>query len=865
MTNLPDTKKWIIGTTIVLMIDEYELVLMGLKETQSGLTKFSGEVNFFNNPISIKYFANRFLSNFDLKLPSNVPDITFNSFGGATVLSPKKQKYYRFYANSKLTLRNPFGLSHNALNFDNLKLALNRVVKIVPPPINGVTNPPVQEQWDTSLSVISDISYTPSGTNTGPISFGSGNFYFVSGGNYALSLFITQEINPAEIIKNLLSITIPSEIKTFLPVFTPEAADKPIRLYKSSADFTFQDVEENGSLSPVHFRNGFNLDQLNIEILNTHFLIAMSIVNDTFCITAHSENINLFGLIEVIKQSSDTSYAIGPGLTVKSKTEEIKLFGGIKFFPDAETPVILDFEFSYFNTVSEFQGDIVYQGTIAGEHNPEIGFAWKKSGGFRITKFPFDQKALSEAMDWGEKIKKFANASLTPCILAKDCEELVNLAFNEIITTSFDIKFSPGASDKTGYVKILASGTYKISAVGKSVSNIEFSPLEFKIKIPKSFDDMAQAIVESLIASSETIAESLWNNKAQLTEFFTFITIKNVTKTQACRLACKVGEEVLKKAFEDLIKTVVADSLATAAEAVAGALGVLAAIASAISWLVSALTGRKSEAEKQRDENTNKIQNELLKINNMSASYHQAIGNDKYINVNWDDIPGREAGNGRVYYVLSWQNPGGILQSRTINRNKIGSPYTEKISKPLFKNGVAVRVTVTAHFDYNGQSYKSGNPGRATVNTPILQTPLPIPKNIDLKILWTTIEQKKIGIIKTRWNEVYVTPPMFLSPVTCSKYIVTLYNITAQKIIQQETIVPGAGVPLEVAFHLYKDTTPVTPLNQRYMPNPIHLFQIKINAIATDSDLNSLTGTSDPFRIPRGIGYVRLGYNFKIN
>ncbi|GIQ60545.1 hypothetical protein Flavo103_36810 [Flavobacterium collinsii] len=852
--NSPDIKVWAIGTTIILMIDRYELVLMGVNDSATGLTKFSGEVNFFDNPISIRNLINRFLSNFNLTLPESVPDITFNSFGGSAVLSPKDKKNYRFYAESKIILPNPFGLSNNALSFDNLKLALNRSVKISP------VSPKKDEEWDTSVSVSTDISYVPGGTSTDPITFGSGNFYFASGGNYALSLFITKEIDPAGIIEDLISITIPAEVKTFLPIFKPEAPDKPIRLYKASSDFTFQNVEEDGSLFPIHFNKGFNLDQLDIEIVNTNFLVAMSIVNDTFSISAQSESIKLFGLVEVIKKSTSITSATGPGLIVVSNTKSITLFGGLKFFPDSETPEILDFDFTYSNKTNEFSGDLTYQGTIIGQRNPGLGFAWKKTGGFRITKFPFNQDALSKAMDWGKKIKDFANASKDEC--AEKCGELVDLAFNELITTSYDLKFTPGSSSKKGYVQISVEGTYKIAAVGKSVSNITFSPINFEIKIPTSFDNLAEAICDSLIASSEKLAEGLWNNKAQITEFFTFITIKNVTESQACRLACKVGREVLKKAFEDLLKSVAGNTLVAAAEAVAAAIGVLAAIASAVKWLVDALSGKKSEAERQKEENTNRIQNELLAIDNMAATYYQENGIDKYIEVNWDDIPGKDSGGGEVYYIMSWAYSE-ITKSRRIARNDTGSTYTQNLQRDEFQNGVAVVITVKAYFNYNGESYSSNNPGKATVNTPILQTPVPIPKTIDLQKIWVTEQQKKLGIIDISWASVHVIPVNPPNPVTCFEYNISLWNTSTNTKLKEQTLVLPAK-SLAVTFDLYKDTIPVTPLDQRFMPNPEHLFQIKINAMATDPDLNSLTGTSDKFKIPWGIGYVRVGYNFKI-
>jgi hypothetical protein len=115
------------------------------------------------------------------------------------------------------------------------------------------------------------------------------------------------------------------------------------------------------------------------------------------------------------------------------------------------------------------------------------------------------------------------------------------------------------------------------------------------------------------------------------------------------------------------------------------------------------------------------------------------------------------------------------------------------------------------------------------------------------------------GIIKVSW-----TTSAQIGSVYAAYYQIKLWNITQSQLIpkfQFETP------------HVTKDTVPAMPItiplydgpNPSFVPVAGNNYALKVTAVGSDTDLNSVPGQSAAFTIPWGIGYMRVGQNFKLN
>lgn len=846
---------WVVGGALYLNISEYELILVGGDNPVTGITQYAGGIDFSGNPISIVAIATRiFSSAFSLNIKDIFPanfDILFNSINGNIITKPQKE--YRFAASSKLKLPNPFGLSNSSIDFDQLNLLID--YKVPAPASSG--NVPLQKLITITGTVINNLSGSA-------IEFGNAQFVFSNtettvGGKTertsvtAFGLQIKQTIDPAAILESILSITIPADVKTFLPIFKPQSATQPIRLYKATNDFSYSVTGSNGLLQTVDFEKGFHLDQLDIHILGCDFLVELSIVLGNFSISAHAPIIDL-GFLIITKRQDDTATGFGTELTVNSVDSSIAVSGGLNFFPNASSPVELDYHLTYFKNSKEFQGDVTYQGTIIGQLNPTLGFSWSDANGFRITKLPINIDQLTQALNWADQLKRLSNLSSSGC--SKACAEIVDLAFSEAIQTTFDFNFKPQKGSTTGTVGVLASGSYKITVVGKDFTNIQFSPILFEFVLPTSFDTLASALLESLKLNIGIIAQGLWDNKAELAEVLAVLTLKAGGEAAACRLACQAGEEAVKKLMEEAIAAAAKaaaeaalTTLAEAAAAVVAALSVLDLIAKFISWLF----GKTDEQKRQEAEANAKMEAARqviaakLTIPNSSfnVQYNEGTGNSKTITASWGDCPAENPpASGTIYFVFSYACTG-VSASPNLDRSTLN--YT--IVKPDLKNGETYLITIQAFYDDgNGTTYPGPAVSRNVI-TPILATPVP-----------TCTFDWNLGYITVNWS-----PVANQGSVYTTGYQIQLMNLTTNLAVpgKQISITGGnlfAPPPATTCIiKLYDDP------NKEFMPDPSNNYSIVVQAIGSDPDLNSRLGNSISFKIQWGVGYMRVGTNFKID
>lgn len=889
----PPAPAWVVGGTAYLRVAQYEVELLGVRNALTDQTAFSGQAEFGQSGLSLKALVDSALETFDLSLPAAVPDLVFYRLSVAAVTAPESARSFRFVSLSRIVIPNPFSLASASLSFNQLVLSLCRQANPPPPP-GAPGSAPAPTTWTTSLSVSASVEYTPGGADPDSAqSLGLGNASLaLASGEYAIGLEVTAPIDPAKILSSVLGVSIQPDVAQFLPVFQPLSDKQPIRLYQASADFSCQRIALDGTVSTISYSAGFILDQLVISVLDLDFLVSLKIAGGGFTIAANcpvvrilpgDELLRVTGPVTDAEDAADfgpggqgspgakQNNAFGPRLFVSSSAtgKQVGLHAYLNFFPNGSVET-LKVAFAYsFGADRLFTGSVGYVGTIAGISNPTFGFAWSKQAGFRITQFPFDQGALSAALDWASQFKKLANASQGAC--EKACGEIADLAFNEVIQTSFDIGFKPKSGGAAGKIIIEASGSYTVSVSGQSIADIVFDPIDLTIVIPTGFDDLANALLGSLEESAGSIALGLWNNTAQMTELFTLVTIKEGGQAALCRFTCKVGREALQKAFQALIDAlanaaagIAADTLAGAAAAVVAATGVIAAILRGLKWVWDEITGenarKKREAEAQRAAAQAKIQ-KLLTIPQMSAAYQQASGDGKLIHVAWTDIPAeKNPAQGNVYYSIAISYPG---YSDTVTIARSGSNpqdnYAYDIRKPALANGQSIAISLTANYDYNDDHYV-GPAAAATVVTPILQTPAP-----QVTLDWQTYQERKQGIVQAAWTACSVVPSAAAPGVTLVAYDIVFKNSRTGAVLDSVTNSGDFFQAPSTAFsyQLYADASPGP--QGGFAPDPTASYQVVVIARASDPDLDSRPGASALFTIPWGIGYMRIGYNFKID
>lgn len=854
--------RWVAGGAIFLDVAGYNVMLVEDTDVPD-IKAYSGNLDFGSQPVSIKAIAHRLWAEaFDLELPDSIPDIRFNSLGGTIQCAPSKE--YTFHAASEINLPNPFGLESQSIDFMNLLLALHYIE-------------PLQDSKQPAkrlITISADINYHPGGSGTGTISFGKVMFIF-SSGVYVFGLTINQSVSPAELLERALGMHLPPVIGDFFRgiEFGPEGISKPIRLYNANKNYTYELTDE-GKIKQVIYKQGFHLDQLNLQLFDEYnFLVALSITDDTppskkkiFSLSAYTPAFDLLGLglLVITHKKNDPHTSYGMQLEVNTATSTVALHGGIIFFPDPGSTdpkknIALDFDLAYSSadkTDPQFTGDVTYQGITAGQTNPTLGFAWSKVNGFRLTKFPFDVSQLEALMNWADQLKRLAN-SLEGC--EKSCEKITDLVLDQVLTTKFTFNFKPQSAGKTGYVGLKASGTYSISVLDKKVSDIVFTPLNFEFKIPSGFDDLGNAILDSLKANVDAIATGLWNNRAQLTELLAYVTIKEASQAAVCRLTCKVGEEALKNALKSVATEAakkagefLMETLAQAVATVVAATGLINAILAFFKWLFRLSDDQESEkanAEKKRKLALDRIK-EKLAIAKVTVEYKERTDNeDKKINVKWDDVPAEKPPEkGTVYFTLSFiRRSDGAHMFSPIRLDRSVTSYT--IPDTAFAAGTEYKVSILGCYDVDGATY-TGDPTEKLIATPILASPI-----VTCSFDWISEQSRKSGSFSVNWNK-----PPNAGSVYPTGYVVKMRHIRSNTVIQTHTMNDSNMTFLTIK--LYDDT--VSP-GDRFFPKPDEDYEIAVIANASDPDLNSVAGKSDPFKILWGVYYMRVGYNFKIS
>lgn len=808
---------WTAGGLLIFKVAGHDLVLSSDLYARPG--RYEGALDLGKYPVELVAVVNRFLSGqFGLTLPGNFPaDMKFYELSG--MYQSKAPQQFKLEALTDVDFHNPFNRESKAkLSFKKMKLRIEK------------------SETAKYLGMSAEIHYNPSDEGASDIHFGDAVIVF-SEKNYVVGLEIKENVSSAQILERLLGIDIDNDIRQLLPEFRPEPG-KAIRLYKTSEKYPRDQV----------YRSGFNLDQLIVRVLGTDFHVSMQIDQGFSMDTSVEKIVLLENVLELTGSASNT--ASGVNLHVASApNKSVALSGGLLLFPTGDKEKI-DFSFAYAS--GEFSGVVAYEKSIMGMPLSPFKFAWSDKGGFRIIQLPLDFGDLLKALDWTKQLKNFAN-SLNSC--EEKCEEITDLAFNEVIRTNFklDYKMAKGLEKQVG---VEISGKFILTVLGNDIE-IAFDPLLVTLDIPTGFNDLGKKLVSSLIHNLEHIVSCLWDNKGKLAELLALLTFVEGLKSAraaACRFACQAGkdamrkalekalEEALKKAAETVAEVAVA-ALEEAAAVIVAAVGILKALQAIWDWITGEDKKKKAEQERRKAEAEQRIRS-LTPIHNLKVKY-VGIDAGKRIRAEWDKV-NADAGKGRIFYIVRLYEKAGanyILRHQSGELDVHSTLY--EIGRSDFRNGVEYKVNIQTMYR-NGDTYHGGS-SEKSITTPILEQTVP-----EVTFDWADEMKRRLGTIDVSWKEDVHIVPAGMTDVRKTGFCAQLYE--GEKLLATQNVAAA-----HCAFNLYNHDT-----GTAFIPDKDARYTVKLQAIASDTDLNSPWSQSQPFSVPWGIGSMRIGYNFKI-
>jgi hypothetical protein len=384
------------------------------------------------------------------------------------------------------------------------------------------------------------------------------------------------------------------------------------------------------------------------------------------------------------------------------------------------------------------------------------------------------------------------------------------------------------------------------------------------ISVPRGFDDLANAVIDTLVDAAEAIAAALWDNREKLTALLTLVTIRRGGEKVIQTLVCKAGNEALEEALEDAVdaafETIGEAGLATLTGAVAtfaAAVGALAWLDKLASWL-GVEDDRRSAAEQKKVQARAQIR-ELLALGGLVVDY--VVGGYPVrfaLRTSWSGPPAPATDQG-IYYAVAVSDG----RAYPVGRD------TPHLVVPDVANGTTYTVSVQACFPYDGDTY-AGDPVRASVTLPILGTPV--------------VAQRYDGAgqrLDLRWPAVApVEVTGEASPVPAVSYSVGLWDDTLNQAVNVGwyRVQLSDGTPARRTDDGSAWTVPVTATSSGYACLVVlteagppffaldlsHAYRARVTAVAANRNLDSAPGTPPAFTVAWGIGHMAVGRYFRV-
>jgi len=448
----------------------------------------------------------------------------------------------------------------------------------------------------------------------------------------------------------------------------------------------------------------------------------------------------------------------GPFLSIDARSSPSFTIGaGVSLFNTA----IASTTVTYQRSLAEWTGSVTPPSSVPVLGGQAIEFSYSEAAGFRLTNL----EVLSDLVKWTELAEQLTKASEGTA-----CGELVGLAWESVVTTRANVKFTSGEAT-TEALPVSLEGTFDVLVAEAEVVSVPLPTLTGTIPKPKAFELeelpswVATLLAENLVA----LAKSLLDEKTKLAVFMGALAGLTASKKGLAALICSgvktenVETEVetsVDSGFEDtgaleteVAKTageaMAADSLATAAQAAAAAAAAFVSLAalvdelvdligSALDWLVDKLTGKKEKAEGERETAKGKLdeaESFMAEVLTMAGAPTAAFatGSATTVQVSWTDAdrPSKKEFDYEGYVGIEYQvqvSTSSDFKSGAVSDpvEEGGSPITVELPQLALSSYAYARVR--AVYRHSGREWQG--PWREAGERPFHSVPLAAPATV---------------------------------------------------------------------------------------------------------------------------------------
>lgn len=663
---------WVVQGIIKLELFDYTLLLYGKKDREKG-SFYEGDLFLGEEGLNLIKMSSLFLEDkFHLTLPDFLPELILNSVSICIHPDPGT---FAVTANAALDIHNPFGTSDSGLKFQDLQIC-----------------------WATGNKIAVTANASSYGIK-GKWPLGKVFFYF-GDNHYVFGMALeTRTWKTADLFSLISDQALPESIAELLPEISSGSDQKPVQIYQSNADWT-----ESGQ----DWKKGFNITDVKITLFSRYsFFLAINIAEKQLYLKARAMPFTIFNLVRISHKKAEKEDIWGASFTADTRSGTIKIETGFYFFPDAAETFCIDTDLTY-----KYKEKAFFTRITLPETTLQIGFSWSEKEGFNITDLPgsFLDK-LSDAMKWGELIRKFCNRKG-----GSACEKFAEIPELKTpkLTTKFNLDYKTEDSGKEKVFGLLISGSCLIKSGDKELDNVPISPFHLRVEYPSSLKpkELPECIFKALKDNVELIAKGLWDNKELLGKFLAMFLLNKLGE-ELKRLFCKLGEKIFKKFLQALIDAAMPaitekamETLAEAAAVFAAATGILSFFSWIFSWSKEDRK-KKEQAEKAKREAEEKIK-KWLHINSGNVSYPENV---KGLLISWEAISAPM--NNNVTFILTINYASGETVIRRILREKKQERYALLIPRSELPHPSIATVSVYAYIreadtDFNGNSCACG-------------------------------------------------------------------------------------------------------------------------------------------------------------